>query len=59
MPCGPPPINCAIVVNNSESLYVILLSDLTLAVPVANSLTFVATAVCGWAVGEEPPHRSE
>ncbi|GFG38263.1 hypothetical protein Cfor_01902 [Coptotermes formosanus] len=42
-------------------LYFITLgtSDLTLAVPVANSLTFVATAVCGWAVGEETPNRSE
>ncbi|XP_023725914.1 transmembrane protein 234 homolog [Cryptotermes secundus] len=41
-------------------LYYITLrtSDLTLAVPVANSLTFVATALCGWAVGEELPHRN-
>ncbi|XP_021921914.1 transmembrane protein 234 homolog isoform X2 [Zootermopsis nevadensis] len=40
-------------------LYYITLgtSDLTLAVPVANSLTFVATALCGWAVGEEPHDR--
>jgi drug/metabolite transporter (DMT)-like permease len=40
-------------------LYYITLgtSDLTLAVPVANSLTFVATALCGWAVGEEVPNR--
>lgn len=46
-------------VNTSESLYLLLLLDLTLAVPVANSLTFVATAVCGWSVGEEAPDRSE
>lgn len=41
-------------------LYYITLgtSDLTLAVPVANSLTFVTTALCGWAVGEEAPNRS-
>ena len=46
-------------VNTAESLYLVLLLDLTLAVPVANSLTFVATALCGWAVGEEVPNRSE
>jgi len=46
-------------VNTAESLYLLLLLDLTLAVPVANSLTFVATALCGWAVGEEAPNRSE
>ncbi|XP_069676583.1 transmembrane protein 234 homolog [Periplaneta americana] len=41
-------------------LYYIALgtSDLTLAVPVANSLTFVATAICGWAIGEELPQRN-
>jgi hypothetical protein len=40
-------------------MYILLLLDLTLAVPVANSLTFVATALCGWSVGEETPNRSE
>lgn len=41
-------------------LYYIALgtSDLTLAVPVANSVTFVATALCGWAVGEEAPNKT-
>jgi hypothetical protein len=48
-----------LIANSSESLCVLLLLDLTLAVPVANSLTFVATALCGWAVGEEPPCRSK
>ncbi|KAJ9599334.1 hypothetical protein L9F63_010201 [Diploptera punctata] len=33
-------------------------SDLTLAVPIANSVTFVATAVCGWILGEELPNRN-
>ncbi|PSN51076.1 Transmembrane protein 234 [Blattella germanica] len=33
-------------------------SDLTLAVPVANSLTFVVTALCGWILGEEPPTKN-
>ena len=47
------------IVNTSESLFLLLPLDLTLAVPVANSLTFVATALCGWAVGEEAPNRSE
>jgi hypothetical protein len=46
-------------VNTAESLYRLLFLDLTLAVPVANSLTFVATALCGWAVGEEAPNGSE
>ena len=46
-------------VNTAESLYLLLLLDLTLAVPVANSVTFVATALCGWAVGEEAPNKSE
>lgn len=45
--------------DTSESLYLLLILDLTLAVPVANSLTFVTTALCGWAVGEDAPNRSE
>ncbi|XP_067006461.1 transmembrane protein 234 homolog [Anabrus simplex] len=32
-------------------------SDLTMAVPVANSLTFVFTALVGWALGEEQPDK--
>jgi hypothetical protein len=48
-----------LIAYSSESLCILLLLDLTLAVPVANSLTFVATALCGWAVGEEPPCRSK
>ncbi|KAJ8959458.1 hypothetical protein NQ318_022155 [Aromia moschata] len=31
--------------------------DLTLSVPVANSLTFVFTAVSGWILGEQLPNR--
>jgi hypothetical protein len=52
-------IDSVVIAKNLESLYILLLSDLTLAVPVANSLTFVATALCGWAVGEQLPHRSK
>ncbi|KYQ60392.1 hypothetical protein ALC60_00800 [Trachymyrmex zeteki] len=33
-------------------------SDLSLAVPVSNSLTFVFTAVTGWFLGEEKVHRN-
>lgn len=33
--------------------------DLSLAVPVSNSLTFVFTAITGWFLGEEKVHRSE
>ncbi|KYM92472.1 Intraflagellar transport protein 20 like protein [Atta colombica] len=33
-------------------------SDLSLAVPVSNSLTFVFTAITGWFLGEEKVHRN-
>ncbi|CAH1402111.1 unnamed protein product [Nezara viridula] len=33
-------------------------SDLTLAVPICNSLAFVWTAVVGWWLGEEIPNRA-
>ncbi|XP_044253895.1 transmembrane protein 234 homolog [Tribolium madens] len=33
-------------------------ADLSLAVPVANSLTFVFTAVSGFILGEEPPKKN-
>ncbi|XP_014286627.1 transmembrane protein 234 isoform X2 [Halyomorpha halys] len=33
-------------------------SDLTLAVPICNSLAFVWTAVVGWCLGEEIPNRA-
>ncbi|XP_074038534.1 transmembrane protein 234 homolog [Leptinotarsa decemlineata] len=41
-------------------LYFITLqeADLTLSVPLANSLTFVFTAVSGWIMGEEIPKKS-
>lgn len=41
-------------------LYFITLKnvDLTLSVPVANSLTFVFTAVVGWVLGEQLPKKS-
>ncbi|XP_011873864.1 PREDICTED: transmembrane protein 234 homolog [Vollenhovia emeryi] len=32
--------------------------DLSLAIPVSNSLTFVFTAVTGWFLGEEKAHRN-
>lgn len=32
--------------------------DLTIAVPVANSLTFVFTAISGWILGEKLPRKS-
>lgn len=50
------------LVNQCGSLlYVATLqtADLSLAVPVTNSLTFVVTAMAGWVLGEEKPHRSE
>jgi uncharacterized membrane protein len=34
-------------------------ADLSLAVPVANSLTFVFTAISGWILGEQLPKRSK
>jgi len=49
------------LVNQSGSLlYVMSLqsADLSLAVPVTNSLTFVFTAIMGWILGEEKPHRN-
>ncbi|XP_071644892.1 transmembrane protein 234 homolog isoform X2 [Temnothorax longispinosus] len=33
-------------------------TDLSLAVPVSNSLTFVFTAITGWFLGEEKVHRN-
>jgi drug/metabolite transporter (DMT)-like permease len=33
-------------------------ADLTLAVPVANALTFVCTTLAGWMLGEERPSRN-
>lgn len=32
--------------------------DLTISVPVANSLTFVFTAISGWILGESLPQKS-
>lgn len=34
-------------------------TDISLAVPVSNSLTFVFTAITGWFLGEEKVHKSE
>lgn len=31
--------------------------DLSLSVPVANSLTFIFTAITGWLLGESPPNK--
>lgn len=41
-------------------VYVIALQniDLTISVPVANSLTFVFTAISGWILGEKLPKKS-
>lgn len=41
-------------------VYVIALQniDLTISVPVANSLTFVFTAISGWILGERLPKKS-
>lgn len=50
------------LVNQCGSLlYVFALgtTDLSLAVPVTNSLTFVFTAITGWLKGEEKAHRSK
>ncbi|KAH0948292.1 hypothetical protein HN011_012282 [Eciton burchellii] len=33
-------------------------TDISLAVPVSNSLTFVFTAITGWFLGEEKAHRN-
>ncbi|XP_043278355.1 transmembrane protein 234 homolog [Venturia canescens] len=49
------------LVNQCGSLlYVMTLqsADLSLAVPVTNSLTFVVTAMAGWIFGEEKPHKN-
>lgn len=34
-------------------------ADLSLSVPVANSLTFVFTALSGYILGEQPPKKSK
>lgn len=41
-------------------IYIIVLQniDLTISVPVANSLTFVFTAISGWILGEKLPRKS-
>ncbi|XP_017881794.2 transmembrane protein 234 homolog, partial [Ceratina calcarata] len=49
------------LINQSGSLlYFLTLSttDISLAVPVTNSLTFIITAVTGWILGEEKIHRN-
>ncbi|KOC69795.1 Transmembrane protein 234 like protein, partial [Habropoda laboriosa] len=49
------------IINQSGSvLYFLILSntDISLAVPVTNSLTFVITAITGWILGEEKIHRN-
>ncbi|XP_043261987.1 transmembrane protein 234 homolog isoform X2 [Colletes gigas] len=49
------------IINQSGSvLYFLTLSstDISLAVPVTNSLTFVITAITGWILGEEKIHRN-
>lgn len=49
------------LINQSGSvLYFLTLSttDISLALPVTNSLTFVITAVTGWILGEEKIHRN-
>ena len=49
------------IINQSGSvLYFLTLSstDISLAVPVTNSLTFVVTALTGWILGEEKIHRN-
>ncbi|XP_018328957.1 transmembrane protein 234 homolog isoform X2 [Agrilus planipennis] len=50
-----------LIVNQLGSVFyffVLQSSDLSLAVPVANSLSFVFTAISGWALGEKLPDRS-
>lgn len=34
-------------------------TDISLAVPVSNSLTFIFTAITGWFLGEEKTHKSK
>ncbi|XP_076748837.1 transmembrane protein 234 homolog [Xylocopa sonorina] len=49
------------IINQGGSLlYFLTLGsvDISLAVPVTNSLTFVVTAVTGWILGEEKIHRN-
>ncbi|CAL7944358.1 unnamed protein product [Xylocopa violacea] len=49
------------IINQSGSLLYFLTlgsADISLAVPVTNSLTFVVTAVTGWILGEEKIHRN-
>ncbi|XP_012230661.2 transmembrane protein 234 homolog [Linepithema humile] len=49
------------IVNQCGSvLYFLILqnTDISLAVPVSNSLTFVFTAITGWFLGEEKVHRN-
>ena len=49
------------IINQGGSLlYFLSLSnaDISLAVPVTNSLTFVITAITGWFLGEEKIHRN-
>ncbi|XP_053989885.1 transmembrane protein 234 homolog isoform X1 [Hylaeus anthracinus] len=49
------------IINQCGSiLYFLTLSstDISLAVPVTNSLTFVVTAITGWFMGEEKIHRN-
>ncbi|XP_043524505.1 transmembrane protein 234 homolog isoform X3 [Frieseomelitta varia] len=48
------------IINQSGSvLYFLTLSraDISLAIPVTNSLTFVITAMTGWILGEEKIHK--
>lgn len=50
------------IVNQLGSvMYFIALQniDISLALPVANSLTFVFTAIVGWILGEELPKTSK
>ncbi|XP_015434307.1 PREDICTED: transmembrane protein 234 homolog [Dufourea novaeangliae] len=49
------------IINQGGSvIYFVMLggTDISLAVPVTNSLTFVVTAITGWMLGEEKIHRS-
>ncbi|XP_017758667.1 PREDICTED: transmembrane protein 234 homolog [Eufriesea mexicana] len=49
------------IINQSGSvLYFLTLSkaDISLAVPVTNSITFMITAITGWILGEEKIHKN-
>nr|XP_023018897.1 transmembrane protein 234 homolog [Leptinotarsa decemlineata] len=51
-------LGSVLVLDTSRGFDSLQEADLTLSVPLANSLTFVFTAVSGWIMGEEIPKKS-